>query len=391
MDATLTALGNRYRIVDVIGEGGIGCVYRAEEVATRKLVALKLLRPEFAAVPLIARRFEREAQVTTRLAHPNIVEIVEFGQLEGHLFIAMELLAGQSLADVIDAGSADSRARLTEARTLTIMRQVLAALEHAHGHGVVHRDLKPENIMLVSPRGPLARERVKLLDFGIAQLDELGQGAQKLTQAGLALGTPRYMSPEQALGQTTDGRSDLYACGVILYELLTGRAPFEADSVQEVLSMHVSVPPAPLSDAFTGVPIAPALQRVVLRALAKRPEERFPSARELAVALARAARGGDRSADVSGLEETVLAVAPLHAPSRARWLRLQTIALALFGTALLIDGHRPVKHAVSTHAISTKGQNAVAMRPRSAPEPLRPTVPPPDVHVVTKRARSRKR
>jgi serine/threonine-protein kinase len=218
----------------VIGEGGMGTVFRAEHVLMRKTVAVKLLHPALGKVDAIAQRFTREAQSASKLEHPGIIDVTDFGRTqEGELYLAMELLEGESLAHAI------ARERLPLARAVAIVRQMAQALEHAHEMGVVHRDLKPENIMLC----PGEPERVKLLDFGIAKMNDDTDGKQPLTQAGVAFGTPHYMSPEQAVGEPTDQRSDIYSCGVILFELLTGRKPFVADQAVTVIKQHLTKDP----------------------------------------------------------------------------------------------------------------------------------------------------
>src|SRR4029079_3252170 len=187
---TGSELAGRYRLLQTIGEGGMGRIYRAEQIATGQPVAVKLLHPEFVNDQQLVQRFEREAKVTTQLSHPHIVKVIEFGEWNGHLFLAMEMLAGKSLRDLIDRGG---RRQLTVKRTLAIMRPVLEALEYAHGLGVIHRDLKPENIMVIPGGGVFSPESVKLLDFGIAKLGNHSERAtQKLTQHGLVLGTPDY-------------------------------------------------------------------------------------------------------------------------------------------------------------------------------------------------------
>ncbi|HEY5452648.1 MAG TPA: serine/threonine-protein kinase, partial [Polyangia bacterium] len=216
-----SSLGERYRILDVIGEGGMGRVYRAVQLATGQTVALKLLHPDVASDAQVVQRFKREAKLMTELSHPHIVKVIEFGDLDGQLFLAMEMITGKSLASMIERGGSARGRRLSVKRTLAIMGPVLDALEYAHARGVVHRDLKPENIMVIPGRGLFARDGVKLLDFGIAKLGDRAQAkTQKLTQHGLVLGTPGYMSPEQATGQPADVRSDVYSCGVILYQML---------------------------------------------------------------------------------------------------------------------------------------------------------------------------
>jgi serine/threonine-protein kinase len=340
---------DRYRLLEVIGDGGMGRVFRAEQLATGRTVALKLLHSEFCGVADVVQRFEREAEVTTQLSHPHIVKTVEFGKWEGRLYLAMEFLAGRSLADLLDKSG-----RLSVKRTIAIMRPVLDALEYAHGLGVVHRDLKPDNIMLVPTRGVFSREGVKLLDFGIAKLADDGQTHErKLTQIGMVLGTPGYMSPEQAAGQTADVRSDLYSCGVILYEMLAGRRPFEAASGLEVLGMQMSGPPKALRDIAGDASIPSRLEGVVMRALTKQPAERFQSARALREALDRAvdSRGGE--ARVSGIEKTILAT-PRKTRPRRGWMHAGIVAVAI---ALLIGWHlRPAalpKSKRSTSAAST--------------------------------------
>jgi len=320
----------------MIGDGGMGQVFRAEQLATGRTVALKVLHSQLTGVPEIAQRFEREAKVTTHLSHPHIVKTVEFGQWEGRLYLAMEFVAGQSLAALLAAAAGNQGRRMTIKRTIAIMRPVLEALEYAHGLGVVHRDLKPDNIMVVPRRGIFARECVKLLDFGIAKLgDDAPVQGRKLTQAGMLLGTPGYMSPEQAAGQKADLRSDLYSCGVILYEMLAGRRPFEADSSVEILAMHISATPKPLREITADASIPAAVENLIMRALAKRPADRFQSARDLREALDRAAEGRKQDAAISGIETTVFATPVTHR-ARSRWLQ---VAIILVAMALLIVGH----------------------------------------------------
>jgi len=332
------SLDGRYRLLERIGDGGMGQVFRAEQLATGRTVALKLLHSQFTGVAEVVQRFEREAKVTTHLSHPHIVKTVEFGKWEGRLYLAMEFLAGQSLAALLDATSGKNGQRMTIKRTIAIMRPVLEALEYAHGLGVVHRDLKPDNVMVVAGRGIFARECIKLLDFGIAKLgDDAPVQGRKLTQAGMLLGTPGYMSPEQATGKPADVRSDLYSCGVILYEMLAGRRPFEADSSVEILAMHVNVKPRSLREITGDASIPAPVEELIMRALAKRPADRFQSARDLREALDSAANGRKQRAVISGIETTVFAtpVAP-RSRSRSRWL---PAAIILAAMALLIVGH----------------------------------------------------
>jgi len=264
-------VGERYRIVSRIGVGGMGAVYRAEHTMMRRDLAIKVLLSELGGREEFARRFEREAESASRLAHPNIITVTDFGRTpDGALFLAMEFLAGDSLTSLIDQGP------LPRERALAIVRQILRALDHAHAAGVVHRDLKPDNIMLVERDGQ--RDVVKILDFGIAKVTEPASGQEVLTQAGVIFGTPEYLSPEQAVGEAVDGRADLYAAGVILYEMLAGRRPFESEDKVKIISMHLSHAPPRIREANPTVDVPFALEQVVLQAMEKHRENRFASA-----------------------------------------------------------------------------------------------------------------
>ncbi|HUS66924.1 MAG TPA: protein kinase [Kofleriaceae bacterium] len=270
-------IADRYRILAPLGRGGMGAVYRVEHLMMKKELALKLLHPELGRLEEVAKRFEREAEAAARLDHPNIIAVTDFGRTaEGMLFLVMELLEGPSLAHEIRPDGNQGRP-LGTARAVHIMKQILRALEKAHQSGVVHRDLKPENIVLVERDGE--EDIVKLLDFGIAKITSgPSESKEVLTQAGVVFGTPEYLSPEQAMGEEADGRADLYAAGVMLYEMLTGRRPFEAESKVEVLSMHLTRDAEPMHKVAPEADIPIELERVVERAMAKKRQERFASA-----------------------------------------------------------------------------------------------------------------
>lgn len=276
-------LDGRYRLEEKLGQGGIGAVYRAVHVRTGRTVAVKVLLPEWAQAGGMAARFEREARAAGFLKHANIVEVIALGRVEdGPLYLVMELCTGVSVGDALADGV------FAPPRALAIARQALQGVGFAHQHGFIHRDIKPDNLMLIGPPG---QEVVKILDFGLVKLvglaaDELGE--EKLTATGMIFGTPVYMSPEQALGRGVDHRVDLYALGLILFEMLCGMPPFYSEESSAVLRMHLSAPRPRLAER--GLARAtPALEALVARALAVRPDDRFESAAAMIAALDAAA------------------------------------------------------------------------------------------------------
>jgi serine/threonine protein kinase len=276
-------IAQRYRVEAILGQGGMCTVYRGVDLESQRQVAVKLLSAERAAVPEMARRFQREATTGRRIAHPNVVSVLDDGALaDGSLFLVQELLDGPSLADALRGG------RLAVRRAIAIARQILVGLGEAHRLGIVHRDVKPDNVILIGPRGA---ETVKLLDFGIASND---RAAFKLTAAGIAFGTPEYISPEMAMGLAVDARADLYSVGVVLFEMVTGRLPFPSGELKDLLRAHVEEPPPRARAVAPRARIPPALEAVIQRALAKLPEERFRSAAEMVEALDGVARGRRR-------------------------------------------------------------------------------------------------
>jgi HAMP domain-containing protein len=264
----------RYDIQEVLGSGGMGVVYRAYDVEVGEPVAIKALRPELGGLdPTLLERFKQELRLARRITHRNVVRTYDLGEVDGVYYITMELVRGATVAALIrEAG------RLAVPATLTIGKQVCRALEVAHEEGIVHRDIKPQNL-LVDPSGFL-----KVMDFGIARLAERPVGGgQALTAAGVVVGTPQYMAPEQLFGEPVDGRADIYATGAVLFECVTGRPVFEAPSLMALLARHLhDAPPDPRA---VNADVPDALGEAILRALARRPEERWPGAREFLHAL----------------------------------------------------------------------------------------------------------
>jgi serine/threonine-protein kinase len=288
----------KYEIRGELGQGAMGVVYDGFDPMIGRRVALKTVRRDQldrAEVEEILARFKREAQAAGRLNHPNIVQIYEYGEDDGTAFIAMEFVEGRELKDHFDAD-----ARFPIAEIVRIMGQLLEALDYSHKNGVVHRDIKPANIIL------LKDGTVKVADFGIARVE-----SSNLTQAGSVLGTPSYMSPEQFMGQTVDGRSDLFSAGVILYQFLTGEKPFTGALTTIMHKVLKEEPPAP---SALNVQVPRPFDALIRKALAKRPDERFQNGREFAIALKMAAAGqavpGDSDATlVNDAEATLVSAA----------------------------------------------------------------------------------
>jgi eukaryotic-like serine/threonine-protein kinase len=266
-------LADRYRVVRLVGEGGMGQVYEAQHVNINKRFALKLLRPEIVSNADAVQRFRQEAWSASSIGHENIIEIEDFATLpSGAVYLAMEFLAGLSLAERMR-----QEPPIDFAQALDVVIQVASGLGAAHEKGIIHRDMKPENIFLAQKHG---RAIVKILDFGIAKVSG-ADGNKSLTRTGTIFGTPHYMSPEQALGKALDHRSDIYSVGVIMYELFTGKVPFEAESFMGILTKHITSTPKPPREAAPDRAIPDEVEAVILRAMAKEPDERHQSMGEL--------------------------------------------------------------------------------------------------------------
>ena len=339
-----TLVDGRYRVLRRIGSGGMADVYCAEDSHLGRQVAIKILHRRFAQDQEFVERFRREAKSAAGLAHPNVVGVFDRGEHEGTYYIAMEFLEGQTLKDIVT-----SEAPLAQERVIELGLQILQAAGFAHSHGVIHRDFKPHNV-IVDGHG-----HAKVTDFGIARA-----GASEMTETGSIMGTAQYLSPEQAQGHAVTATSDIYSIGVMLYEMLAGRLPFDGDSAVAVALKHLSEPPSPISQWRPDV--HPALEAVVMAALAKDPAQRWQSAEDFAAGL-EAARtqiqagpnGGQDTASFAAIPmpvagqtaatqlapETGPVLAPVDEPERRRrrpwwWWAIGLLALALLGVLLYL-------------------------------------------------------
>jgi eukaryotic-like serine/threonine-protein kinase len=325
-------LAGRYRVVSLLGSGGMGSVYRAEHVHMQKSVAVKILHRHMTTNLEVVARFEREAVAAGRIEHPNVTAALDFGKLDdGSFYLALEYVEGKNLGDVMDLGA------MAPERALKITRQIADGLAAAHAAGIVHRDLKPDNVLLVDRDG--ATDFVKMLDFGIAKLhQDEGSGHRPLTQIGTIFGTPQYMSPEQGQGRAVDGRSDLYALGVMLYEMLAGKLPFDADDLIVLITRHVTEPPPPLPET-----VPEPVRALVSDLLEKKPEARVQSAAllveridELSGGLPRTSRG---SAVRGATPATPAALAATERPvAHPRPSALARVKPLLASVAMLASG-----------------------------------------------------
>ena len=371
-------LNDRFRIVEALGSGGMGRVYKAVQAPLDRPVALKILNPQYSEGkdPGFQKRFFLEAAVTARLRHPNTVTIIDYGKTDDSIFyIAMEYLEGQTLAQLLT-----QHGPMPWERVLNIGQQVARSLREAHKEGLIHRDLKPANIMVLDQETD--HDLAKVLDFGLVKSFLPDQGGlpneTELTQAGVILGSPQYMAPEQARN-VSDPRSDVYSLGVVLFQMLTGRPPFQAQQSIDVIFKHLNEAPPAFSAVRPGHDVPQEVEALVMRCLAKRPEERFQSMDEVLEALRRAAASagmsglfsgprtglnaisgalsGPQSLDASSGASTVALDIAVEEPSRASARR--ALPVALFGGSLLL------------------GVGVAAVLALRAPEPTAPSAPEP--------------
>jgi tRNA A-37 threonylcarbamoyl transferase component Bud32 len=361
-ESRIGELYGSYRILELIGAGGMGCVYRAEHARIGRTVALKVLHEHHARHREASLRLFQEARASSHIRHKNIVDVVDYLELDGGVVcIVMEHLAGPSLARMMETPGA-----LPPARALDLLAQIADGLDAAHTAGFVHRDLKPENILVVAaPDG--GGDLVKLLDFGVAKLMEEDDDAPK-TAAGQVMGTPAYMSPEQATGGAVDARTDIYALGAIMYELFTGEMPFVARSFDEYVFKHLTVAPAPPRETAGGRELDPRVEEIILRCLAKDPADRYGSARELGAELlairhalhVTAEEPAPTPAAVPAFEWLGAAAARPHV-KRTAWTALAVAAAAVVGFSL-------------ARAVHSTGGTPAAAPARASAEPEGPAL-----------------
>jgi serine/threonine-protein kinase len=364
-------LDGRYEVLERLGEGGAGVVYRGRQTHLGRFVAIKVLHQDTASSTEWRRRFQREAIALSVLAHPNVVPVTDFGVDHGVPFLVMELLEGRTLGALIKEGP------LPLWRALEIARQLLRVLAFSHIKGVVHSDLKPSNVFLQAL--PDQADHVRLLDFGMAKFvaGSSARAPTDLTRAGVMIGTPAYMAPEQVKGEPTDARTDVYAAGLLLFELLAGRRPFVADSSEGYVMAHLTAPVPSLAKLRPRLAHASLFEAVVVRAMAKKPAERFEDAYTMAVALEDVVARLPAAVLSPGRAETRRKTPPparTTAPSRSRfWPRvmlLVTVAAGIAGVA------KYVRHERAQQATTTPVPAAQPPKPAlSPPTPPKPAPP----------------
>ncbi|MET0287657.1 MAG: serine/threonine-protein kinase [Polyangiales bacterium] len=386
-------IGGKYQLLERVGQGGMGTIYRATQSGLNRQVAVKILKRELNVDPDTVARFHREAHAMSLLVHPNTVRVYDFGQTDdGLLYLVMELLVGELLTTRMD------HALLDVLDAVRMTQQILHSLGEAHRKAIVHRDLKPDNVFVLRAEGH-GEPVIKVLDFGIAKVVAPDRRVDQFeTQAGTVFGTPRYMSPEQAQGAPLDGRSDLYSVGALLYQMLAGRAPFVEDDAVVVMAKHIQERPEPPRKVRPERPIPESLEQVVLKAMAKDPGERFQEASEFVQALEACLP------DVARAQQAALTGA--WRPKRASWLPYAALAGVLFGAGYFgvrayaklrtpSDVQSTQLSEPTTPTTPTSPAPAMELPPRIEPklEPKieAPKVEPPKVEVEAERPREEPR
>ena len=364
-------LADKYQVLRVIGKGGMGIVYEAQHLVLGKHVAIKLMLEKYFGDPEAKSRFKREAIAASLVGNPHIIDVSDIGELpDGRLYVVMELLTGSPLSDVLE-----KTGPMQPQRAISIMRQVLRAVGAAHAKGIIHRDLKPDNIFLID-QGDQS-DFVKLLDFGISKvLDPDEQRAlTKLTTTGVVMGTPLYMAPEQAMGQPAIAYADIYACGVILYEMLAGRTPFVGNTYAVLVAQLLTAPPEPLQNVRPG--LQASVVNAVHRALEKDPQRRFASAEMFAASLP-----GDRTVneiELAGTLDSGYAVARIttgahHSGRKGRgtWIAIGAALILGVATAGILIATQTGASTDKTAAATTTPAPPEAAEAAPAAKPLDP-------------------
>jgi tRNA A-37 threonylcarbamoyl transferase component Bud32 len=358
-------IDGRYLVDRVIGEGGMGVVYAARHTVIDKKVAIKVLRGEMATDQEANDRFLQEARAASAIGNPHIVDISDFGRLpDGSTYFVMELLAGKSLGAVLS----EAGGPLPLARICHIGKQIAQGLAAAHAANIIHRDLKPDNVMLV--KHGAEKDFVKVLDFGIAKV---GTGTKRMTRAGSVFGTPHYMSPEQAAGTTVDHRTDIYALGVMLYEMASGKVPFDADNFMGILTQHMYKAPVPIRALVPQIEIPPGLEAIVLKTLTKKPEGRYASMEQLVVELEKVERGLVPEA----VQEMMARSGAFHVP--ADYFRSSLMPEPVPGEPVLPKQRWPVYTGVGAIAVVAVVAGLAVARSAGNPAHAEPSATPPQV------------
>jgi serine/threonine-protein kinase len=363
-------LDGRYEVIARLGEGGLGVVYRGRQTQLGRFVAIKVLRQDAAAIVEWRQRFEREARALSALAHPNVVPVTDFGIDRGVPFLVMELLQGKTLADLLKQGP------LPLWRGLDIARQLLRGLAFAHGKGIVHRDLKPANVFLQAL--PDQADHVRLLDFGMAKFldgsSSKNAAPENLTRAGVVFGTPAYLSPEQAKGGPADKRTDVYAAGALLFEILAGRRPFPEETYEGVVMAHLTQPVPSLAKVRPALTTAASFQPVIEKAMAKKPSARFKDAGAMLAALDAVMDKLPTEATSGGRSSTRRTPTPRLGSASLAGVRSGRRAMVLIVCAAVVAGvgayvwpERPAP--VETAAASPAKRTAAARREAPPPPP----------------------
>lgn len=331
-----TKLGDRYEILEVIASGGMGVVFRGRHILMDKIVAIKMLNAAYASEPGAFARFQNEAKIACQLSHQNIVTVHDFGMTNGKMYLVMDFVEGQTLAQILD-----DKTFLPWQRTVEIAKQICTALEYAHEQGLIHRDLKPSNVMLVDVKtSKQGSDQVKILDFGLAKFFDEGK-QQKLSQSGFMLGTGFYMSPEQCRGKKADIRSEIYSLACVLYETLTGMPPLVGENILETVQKHIEEKPMAMSALRPDLEIPPHIEAIVNRGLEKNPDDRFQNASQFRDALSNNSNTPNNAAELKELVQistTPSFTAPSVKISTNSWPILLSLALAIgFGIFFLKD------------------------------------------------------